>query len=397
MDLPEEYVGPFERRGFTLVAPIGSGLSGRVFRATQKTLERDVAIKVFDNPLNDKNTALQKRFLREAQLLARIVHPSIPTVLTRGELSISGKELLYTVLQFIDGQGLDVIIERESKVELSRAVGISTKVLGALAAAHAKQIIHRDVKPANIMVQPALGHVYLIDFSIGVSLAPAPGLTRVTQDGGHPGSFEYMAPEQEAGRDVDQRADLYAMGIVLFEMLTGHRQVRPTMIDADLAHVPADVRAIIRKACEPNPKDRFENAEAFQRALMPFGTAFRAREQPGTALCLNPKCPWARWKEHGYYAGPRVIENTTDNCCEQCGANLVYPCEQCGRPYASSPFCGNCGHKHYDVPVCKQCGSWLKAEDMDADTAANGCDKCRPKQAAPPVDFSTGADDDIPF
>lgn len=78
MDVPAEYLDPFKARGFALVAAIGSGLSGRVFRATQKTLERDVAIKVFDNPLNDKNTALQKRFLREAQLLARILHPSIP-------------------------------------------------------------------------------------------------------------------------------------------------------------------------------------------------------------------------------------------------------------------------------------------------------------------------------
>lgn len=399
MALPKEYVEAFSK-SFLLEARVGSGLSGTVYRATQQALGRPVAIKVFDNPISEKNPALRKRFLREAQLLARVVHPSIPVVLTCGEAPISGRKVPYTVMQFIDGVSLFDIIEKERRLDLPRAVGVASQVLGALGAAHNKKIIHRDVKPANIMVLPANGHVYLIDFSIGVSLDIAPGLTRVTDERGQPGTYEYMAPEQEKGREVDQRADIYSLGIVLFEMLTGHPRVNLNTLDADLNHIPSDARAIVRKACGASPDDRFENTEAFQRALMPFGTALRARDQPGIALCQNTKCPKAQWTQNGYYEGPRIMRDTKDNHCDACGSDLVYPCEKCGRPFAENRFCGNCGTKLYDVPECQQCGSWLTRKDMGTDSAASGCEKCRRKQgaAAPSaVDYGSSGDDDIPF
>jgi eukaryotic-like serine/threonine-protein kinase len=396
MSLPDGYLEAFEAKGFTLQAAIGSGLSGTVFQARQKSLARDVAIKVFDNPLSARDVALRKRFVREAQLLGRITHPSIPVVLTRGSVATSAGDTPYTAMQLIDGVGLDKLLAAERRLAARKAVDVAVQLLAALSAAHAARIIHRDVKPSNVMVHPTNGHVWLIDFSIGVHLDGAPGLTRVTREGGQPGTFDYMAPEQRGNGDVDERADLFSVGVLLFEMLTGHPRVRLDAIEADLSHVSSGLRESIRKACQDDPRDRFDTAEAFGRALASLGPALRNREQIATALCTNFRCSEARWTERGYYEGPRVVRETTDNFCRACGGSLVYPCERCGRPFADSQFCGDCGNKLYDVPECGQCGSWLKATDLGKDTTANGCEKCRRKKASEDYGFG-GGDNDIPF
>jgi serine/threonine protein kinase len=380
MSLPEGYVEPFESKGFTLLASIGSGLSGTVFRARQKSLERDVAIKVFDNPMSAPDSALRKRFVREGQLLARIAHPSIPVVLTRGSVVINSADIPYTALQLIDGTGLDKIIEAEGRLAAHKAVDIAAQILAALSAAHMVKIVHRDVKPSNVLVHGTSGHVWLIDFSIGVSLDAAPGLTRVTNDGGQPGTLDYMAPEQRGSGDVDHRADIYAAGVVLFEMLAGHARLRLDALESALVGVSVELRQIIQRACQPEREQRFDTAEAFGRALAALGPTLRNREQPATALCTNVKCPEAQWTQNGYYEGPRIVRDTTDNCCQACGTSLVYPCERCGRPFSDSRFCGDCGNQQYEVPECRQCGSWLTLVDMGADTAANGCGKCRWKK-----------------
>ena len=394
MSLPEGYVEAFESKGFTLLASIGSGLSGTVFRARQKSLDRDVAIKVFDNPFSTKDAALRKRFIREGQLLARVAHPSIPVVLTRGSVAING-ETPYTVMQLIDGASLDKLIAGEGRIAPRKAVEIAAQILAALAAAHAAKIVHRDVKPSNVLVHGGSGHVWLIDFSIGVSLEAVPGLTRVTNEGGQPGTFEYMAPEQRGQGDVDQRADIFSVGVVLFEMLAGHPKLKLDSIDSSLVGVSVELRQILRRACQADPKERFESAEAFGRALASLGATLRNREQPATALCTNVKCPEAQWTQRGYYEGPRIVSDTTDNCCQVCGSSLVYPCERCGRPFAGSQFCGDCGNKQYEVPVCRQCGSWLTATDLEADTEANGCEKCRRAKAT--ARHYESDDGDIPF
>lgn len=377
MSLPDKYPEAFEAKGFTLLGKIGSGLSGTVFRARQKSLDRDVAIKVFDNPLSAKDAALRKRFLREAQLLARIAHPSLPVVLTRGSVTIGSGETPYTIMQVIDGVGLEKLIATEGRIAARKAVEIAAQILAALSAAHEAKIVHRDVKPSNVLVHGSSGHVWLIDFSIGVSLEAAPGLTRVTNEGGQPGTFEYMAPEQRGQGDVDQRADIFSVGVVLFEMLAGHSRLKLDALESSLVGVSAELRQIIQRACQVDRDHRFETADAFGRALASLGPSLRNREQPATALCTNLKCPEAQWTQRGYYEGPRVVGDTTDNCCEACGASLVYPCGRCGRQFSGSQFCGDCGNKHYEVPVCRQCGSWLMATDLDADTEANGCEKCR--------------------
>lgn len=298
-------------------------------------------------------------------------------------------------MQLIDGAGLDTLITGEGRIATRKAVQMASQILAALAAVHAAKIVHRDVKPSNVLVHVASGHVWLIDFSIGVSLEAVPGLTRVTNERGQPGTFEYMAPEQRGQADVDHRADIFSVGIVLFEMLAGHPRLRLDSIDSSLAGVSAELRQIIRRACQVVPDERFESAEAFGRALAPSGATLRNREQPATALCTNVKCPESQWTQRGYYEGPRIVSDTTDNCCQICGSSLVYPCERCGRPFAGSQFCGDCGNKQYEVPACRQCGSWLKATDLGADTEANGCEKCR--RAKETARRHESDDGDIPF
>jgi len=283
-------------------------------------------------------------------------------------------------MQFIDGIGLDSLIAVERRQPARKAVEIVGQVLAALSAAHAAKIVHRDVKPSNIMVHAVTGHVWLIDFSIGVSFEAAPGLTRVTNDGGQPGTFEYMSPEQRGLSDVDQRADIFSVGVVLFEMLAGHPRVKVDSLEGDLVNVSADLREAIRIACQADRNDRFESAEAFGRTLASLGPTLRNREQPATALCTNVKCPESRFTERGYYEGPRIVRETIDNCCQACGNKLAYPCERCGRPFSESQFCGDCGSKLYEVPECGQCRSWLTATDLGSDTVANGCERCRRKK-----------------
>lgn len=391
---PDSYVDAFDRRGFALGDIIGCGLSGTVYRARQRSLERDVAIKVFDNPASLRSEQLRKRFKHEALLLARMQHPSLPVVLTHGEIAgIRDEPLLYTVLEFIDGSTLDAEVKKHGRIDAAIATRTILQVLSALSCAHAQHVVHRDVKPSNIILQEN-GHAYLIDFSIGVSLEKVPGLTRVTGDNNQPGTCQYMAPEQLAGHEVDHRADIYSAGVVLFEMLAGHERVRLSAIHTDLRDVTIVVRQAIERACQPEPADRFESADAFRRALARFESAPALASKNAVAICRNRRCPQAAWTERGYYEGPRIIEETQDSFCDGCGGELSYPCTQCGSPFNNTRYCGSCGASHYDVPECKQCGSWLQVKDIDADTAANGCAKCRSKRGRSIV---VPVDDDIPF
>lgn len=106
--------------------------------------------------------------------------------------------------------------------------------------------------------------------------------------------------------------------------------------------------------------------------------------EQATALCTNFKCKDAQWTERGYYEVPRIIEKTIDSFYKECGGQLTYPCEGCGRPFGGDQYCGSCGKKHYEVPTCKTCDSWLMEEDMNTDTAEKGCQKCRAKMLPRP-------------
>lgn len=377
VNLPDEYVQHLERRGFRPLRIIGSGLSGTVVEANQNSLARAVAVKFCDSLLSRNNPTLRKRFQREAQLLARIHHAAIPYVLTTGV--VPKLDVPYTVLQFIPGRRLRDDLGPSKTLEHDFCVRLMLELLDALRAAHEQGIIHRDVSPENIMVSS--GRCVLIDFSIGVSLKQAPGLTRATPTGQHLGRADYMAPEQ--GVDMartDQRSDLYSAAVVFLEMLTGSPKFPPKRLDAHLAELNPDVRDLLKRALAQDPANRFPSAREFSEALRPFSASRTPILNCAvTAVCASLKCSAANWSPRGYYRGPKIYEATTDTFCESCGVALKRTCSGCGASFRNSRHCGDCGAQWYSIPTCETCGSYLQEQDVGTDTKANCCTKGRRK------------------
>lgn len=392
VDTPPEYRERLARQGFVLGAVLGQGLSGSVYVAEQRSLGRDVAVKFFDSAFVRADASMRKRFFREARLLARFQHPGIPYILTEGMVAAVHGETPYFVMEFIDGKTLANKLREDGPIDVEKAIVYARQVLDALGYAHERRIVHRDVKSANIMVNER-GRCFLIDFSIGVSLLEAPGLTRSTMTGAQLGSDAYVAPEQRvSARDVDHRADIYSMGVVLIEMLTGRTD--RTNIPRALANVPHRVVQAIERACALTPDARVQSADEFLRALGGATGAMPPGLQPGLAICANTACADANWSPNGYYRGPRFIEDATQSYCTTCGHPLTYGCGTCGASVTRTPHCGACGGTLFHVPECKSCGSFLTREYLGKDTT-KGCGKCLRRQEA--LSPKAPSDDDIPF
>ena len=390
VDLPEAYLRHLRRQGFDLGTLLGQGLSGSVFAAEQRSLGRRVAIKFFDSAFVRGDEPMRKRFSREARILAKFQHPGIPYILTEGEIAAEHGPTPYFVMEFVAGATLSARIRDAGPMGPREAIGVASQTLDALAYAHARKIVHRDVKPSNIMLDER-GRCFLIDFSIGVNLSDESGFTRATESGMLLGSGAYMAPEQQRNaKKVDPRADIFSLGVVLIELLTGSSD--RTNIPRVLSGAPRRIVQAIERACAARPDDRFQTADEFLRALGGAGTELSPGFHSAMAICVNTKCPEADWSPSGYYRGPKIIEASTDSFCTGCGERLRYSCE-CGAPVTNTPFCGGCGVSIFGVPTCAACGSFLTMEAMGTDTSG-GCSKCRAKRLPPK---SPDAENDIPF
>ncbi|RZI43205.1 serine/threonine protein kinase [Herbaspirillum sp. HC18] len=394
---PEEYKSHLKRQGFILGKVLGNGLSGSVYEAEQPSLGRKVAVKFFDSAFVRDDEAMRKRFSRESRLLAKFQHQGIPYVLTEGFVEASHGKTPYFVMEHVEGKTLREILNDKNSLSLETSIDYARQILDALGYAHARNIIHRDVKPGNVLIDER-NRCFLIDFSIGVSLQPESGLTRATVSGDQLGTTAYMAPEQltDSSR-VDARTDIYAVGVVLFEMLTG-RTDRTNMSKA-LMNFPHSLLSCIEMACAAKAAERYQTAEEFIRSLGGRSQILAPALQPALAICPNRKCSGADWSPNGYYRGPRVIEDSSASFCTNCGGKLRYRCSECGAGVVNAPYCGNCGDELFTVPTCKKCGSYLKAEDLDRDTT-NGCSKCGKRKATietKPVPNFSDMDDDIPF
>ena len=267
---------------YRLEAKLGSGGMGVVYRATDLTMHRAVAVKLVrgvDGVGLDEEVA--GRFLREAKNTARVQHENIVEVYDLGR-SDSGD--MYFVMELLEGESLSTLLRRDGKVAPAITVHIARQMCAALHVAHSAEIIHRDLKPANVMLVRRGNdpfYVKVLDFGVAKSYT-ADQDTQLTHTGMLVGTVEYMAPEQIMGRKVDGRTDLYALGVVMYRMLTGKPPFRdggvPAMIHAHLnvfpkpmSEISADISGaldrVILRCLAKQPEQRYESMEELSRAL----------------------------------------------------------------------------------------------------------------------------------
>lgn len=266
---------------YQTTALIGEGGMGRVYKAVQRKLNRSVCIKTL-LPQYATDQAIARRFEREATTIASLVHPNIVSVF---DVGITPDGLPYIVMEFVDGRPLRSILRDESPVPFERAARIIDQVLSALGEAHTRSIIHRDLKPANVMVTALLDSTELckvLDFGIAKTMDEVVE-EKLTGAGMVLGTPGYMAPEQLSGEPYDHRIDLYAAGVMLYELLTGQRVFRvpnetelmkKTLLETPdppstrtTQQVPVSLDVVCLKALARNPKDRYSNAGEFRDAL----------------------------------------------------------------------------------------------------------------------------------
>src|SRR4051794_11347191 len=262
--------------GYRLEALIGRGGMGVVYRAAQPGLERDVALKIISPEWSD-DPAFHARFRSEARLAAAVEHPNVLPVYDAGEAG----GVLYLAMRLVHGPDLSVLVRQVGPLAPARAVAVVAQVAAALEAAHAVGLVHRDVKPSNVLVTDPGGaeHVYLTDFGLARLVT---GDATATGDGRWAGTADYAAPEQIRGERGDARTDVYAAGAVLFWALTGqvpfprptqeaklwaHLSDPPPAPSAIVPAVPAVVDAVVARALAKAPEDRYASAAAFGEAL----------------------------------------------------------------------------------------------------------------------------------
>src|SRR5262245_27681025 len=207
-----------ELAGYRIEGLVGRGGMGVVYRAMQKRLERQVALKVLAPELAH-DTGFRERFERESHLAASIDHPNIIPIYEAGE----AEGVLFIAMRYVEGIDLKARLERDQRLGPDFTLNMLGQVAAALDTAHAKGLIHRDIKPGNIVIASGIDahgsdHVYLTDFGIAKHAASRAGLTRT---GHFVGTLDYAAPEQIEGRTLDGRTDVYALGCVLYQCLTG--------------------------------------------------------------------------------------------------------------------------------------------------------------------------------
>ena len=243
-----------------IIALIGQGGMGAVYRARQTHIDRVVAVKLMAPHLT-ANPDFAQRFQREAKILARLSHPHIVTLYDVGEAG----PWRYLVLEFIDGATLREALTT-GPFTAAAALVLAPQLCDALAYAHAQGIIHRDLKPENILIDAA-GRGHIADFGLatldGTDIAMA-----ITKSGDVLGTAAYMAPEQLAGaRSIDHRADLYALGVIIYEMLTGHLPLGRFEAPSYQGRMDVRIDSVVMQALERTPEMRWQSAEAMRRAV----------------------------------------------------------------------------------------------------------------------------------
>jgi serine/threonine-protein kinase len=254
--------------GYRVESRIGRGGMGVVYLAEHQTLRRRAALKIIAPDLAD-DSDFRERFLREARIAATLTHPNVVTVYDAGEID----GLLYIAMQYVPGPDLAAILREERRLGPYRVLDIGRQVAAALDAAHAAGLIHRDVKPANVLIDGR--HAYLTDFGLTKDRGSASGAS-LTRAGEVVGTTHYLAPEQVEGKEVDGRADVYALACLIFHCLTGrvpfprdsdmavmyaHVHDDPPRVSDERPGLPEELDAVIEKGLDKSPERRFATCE----------------------------------------------------------------------------------------------------------------------------------------
>ncbi|MER6209889.1 serine/threonine-protein kinase [Streptomyces sp. NPDC001642] len=275
---PSELIGK-QIAGYRIEDEIGRGGMAVVYRAHDLRLDRTVALKLLAPELA-RNDTFRKRFTHESRVAAAIDHPHIVPVFEAGETD----GVLYIAMRYVSGSDLRHLLDREGPLDLSTATRIIGQVASALDAAHEHGLVHRDVKPGNILVARGTDsdhpeHVYLTDFGLTKKSLSLTGFTTVGQ---FVGTLDYVAPEQISGRPVDGRCDVYGLACVAYETLAGlppfrrdddmallwaHQYDVPPAVSEGRAGLPGHVDGVFAKALAKSPDDRYASCLAFVSAL----------------------------------------------------------------------------------------------------------------------------------
>ncbi|HEV3006679.1 MAG TPA: protein kinase [Pirellulales bacterium] len=299
---------------------LGAGGMGEVWRAVDRRLRRPVAIKRMNAELADNHKATA-RFLREARAVAALNHFHIVQVFDFG----CDRNGYFIVMEYVEGENLAALVRRTGPLPAAQAIQIALQVCQALAAAHARGVVHRDVKPGNVLWTTD-GVPKLSDF----------GLARLeqmgsddTQSGMIVGTLDYMAPEQRRDpRMADARSDLWSLAATLYQLLTGSppRVIRPD-------DVAEPLQGLLWKALSEAPSERYATAEEFAEALRAVQAEFQRPAAPPVPTDATGRCPKCR-----------SANDASRKFCQRCGESLREPCPRCQQPIVvGAAFCGECG------------------------------------------------------
>ena len=340
---PGTRLGPYE-----VAAPLGSGGMGEVYRARDPRLDRDVALKVLPDTFT-RDPERRMRFEREAKTIAALSHPHILGIFDVG----SQDDLYYVVTELLEGETLRDRLTRQGALSSAKALDIALQIAQGLSAAHAKGIVHRDLKPENAFITTD-GRVKILDFGLARPVAGAETSAETPTSLGTPttpglvlGTVGYMAPEQARALPIDHRADIFAFGAVLFEMLTGRRafhgesavetmnailKTDPLEATPDRAPLPAPLERLVRHCLEKHPDERFQSAKdlAFQIQSLQgqTGSGAAAAVSSDSAAGVKKRFRWralAAGVLGGFAAGAGVMWWTRPATGLATAADVVFP------------------------------------------------------------------------
>jgi tRNA A-37 threonylcarbamoyl transferase component Bud32 len=273
---------------------VGAGGMSSVYRAYDRVLDRRVALKLLHQHFSDDDEYVQ-RFLREARTVAGLSHPNIVTVIDRGDHE--GQQFI--VFEYVEGENLKRLIERNGPAPVERALELAIQIARGLASAHERGLVHRDVKPQNVLLNGD-GEAKVTDFGIAREIDVQRGMT---QTGTVLGTSDYISPEQAQGRRVDEHTDVYSLGVVLYELLTGELPFRgDNFVAVAMGHIndpapsvldcrpdaPPRVAAAVDRALAKDPSDRWPTMTAFCRELEACLHELRSGDAGSATVVLPP-------------------------------------------------------------------------------------------------------------